>query len=296
MTHDTAPAGRTLPDAMGYLIASSAPLPWWEAVDRAAQLLTPGWGSLRGQGPSLGTLALTLYTLAHEGQQLAAEIPVEVVKEALEYEEGPHNREPYQLQQRMEAALQATGQFTSSPDSRERHETPVWRVYRDLVHVQYPEVMTSDWAPGPTSMCLAVQRLQETLSGLDEDRATLLPEAPEPTGPIQITVTGWVRTVRYGGGSAASIPVRCPDCDVLEGGTLLVDGPDASCTCINGHTFTHPKLTGPRIRNALARCVYPDNDTRVPDGLSGSVTVEGEFRVAAASMPEHANPWPASFL
>ncbi|MGI5526821.1 hypothetical protein ACQEVX_05140 [Streptomyces syringium] len=294
MTHDTAPAGRTLPDAMGYLIASTAPQPWREAVARAAQLLTPGWDNLRGQGPSLGTLALTLYTLAHERQQPAADVPVEMVKEALRQEHP--NTEPYQLQQRMEAALKTTGQARPSTGDREWRETPVERIYQDLVHVWYPEEQTSDWAPGPTAMCLAVQRLQEHMAGLDEDRATLLPEAPEPTGPIRITVTGRVRTVRYGGGTAASVPVRCPHCDALEGGTLLVDGPEATYTCANDHTLPHPQLGGPHIRNALARCFDPDTDTRVPAGASGNITVEGEFRVASSSMPEHADPWPASFL
>ncbi|WP_116211621.1 hypothetical protein [Streptomyces olivoreticuli] len=293
MTHDTEPTGRTLPDAMGYLVASSAPQPWREAVARAAQLLTPGWDNLRGQGSLLGTLALALYTLAHERQQPPADVPVEVVKEALEHQEQPHTPEPYELQQRMKDALTATGQVRSGPDL---HETPVWRVYRGLVHVWHPEVETSDWEPGPSEMSCAVQRLRELMAGLDADRAMLLPEAPEPTGPIRITVTSWVRTVRYGGASAASISVRCPTCNALEGGTLLVDGPDATCTCANGHTFTQPTLSGPHIRNALAQCVYPEGDTRVPGGASGSVTVQGEFRVASSSMPEHADPWPAWFV
>ncbi|MEU5428482.1 hypothetical protein AB0H73_23245 [Streptomyces olivoreticuli] len=295
MTHDSEPTRRTLPDAMGYLVASSAPQPWREAVARAAQLLTPGWDDLRGQGSMLGTLALALYTLAHERQQTAVDVPVEVVKEALEEQEHPHTPEPCRLQQRMKDALTATGQYRWGPDLQ-FDGTAVWRVYRDLVHDWSPEEETSDSEPGPTDLCRAVHRLQELLAGLDADRATLLPEAPEPTGPIRITVTGWVRTVRYGGASAASISVRCPTCNALEGGTLLVDGPDATCTCANGHTFTQPTLSGPHIRNALAQCVYPEGDTRVPGGASGSITVQGEFRVASSSMPEHADPWPAWFV
>ncbi|MEU1310969.1 hypothetical protein ABZ419_19045 [Streptomyces cinnamoneus] len=292
MTHGTERTGRTLPDAMGYLVASTAPQPWRESVARVAQFLTPGWDDLRGQGSQLGTLATTLYIRAYERQQPAAEVPVEVVKEALEYEEHPHNKEPYQLQQRMDAALKTTGQFRSSPDSREWHETPVCRVYRDLIHVWYPEEMTSAWAPGPTEMYLAVYRLQEALAQLDEDRATLLPEAPEPTGAIRITVTGWVRNVRYGGASGASIPINRDHCDAMDDGTLTADGPDATYTCANGHTRTRHNLSAPRIRHALSLCFDPE-DSRVAEGLLGDHHSGGRLQ---GGVLEHAYPMLARFL
>ncbi|MEU5431111.1 hypothetical protein AB0H73_36660 [Streptomyces olivoreticuli] len=273
---------------MGYLVASTAPQPWRESVARAAQFLTSEWDSLRNPH-LLGTLALTLYTLSHERQQPAGEIPVAAVKEILHHEEHPYSGEPHILRQRIEDTLKAEGHRVSEPTW---YASPVWRIYRDLVDVWEPDEPTSDMVPGPTAMRLAVKELQVHLAELDDGRAALLPSAPEPTGPVSITVTGWVRVVQYGIGSAASIPVRCEECEAMEGGTLTADGPDATYTCVNGHVLNHHQLTAARVRQALTFCLDPtDTDPRnVSPSFSGTITVEGTFRVASSSMSEDADP------
>ncbi|MCC9309277.1 hypothetical protein LN042_19670 [Kitasatospora sp. RB6PN24] len=281
----------SLASAMGLLMNTDAPPQWTAAVTRAAQLLAPDWDQQPSR-PALGTLALALYTLASERQETPTEIPLDVLRGALDHQpvDGPDefSREPAMLQKRIETVLKAEGHVAY--EGFQPRESALWRLFRDLRHQWEPDEPMSDMPPGPSAMRDAVARIAESLAGLDDLHAELLPEAPKAVGPVTVTVTGYLRLVSYSGASGSSVPLRCSQCAAAEGNIVHVDGPDVTLICPSGHQFSSWQLSAAQVRSALRLCLPQGSDAPVSADIEGTVTVHGEFSVGRSDMPEGFNP------
>jgi hypothetical protein len=279
------PEGQELSDAMGYLLASSAPSRWGESVRRAARLVAPTW---TGSTVDLATLALVLYVLAREDGR--TEVLLDAAREAVSGS-GP-SAEPVSLRARIEASLVAEGHLRHDAALRST-TSPLWRIYQALARRWEPSgEPVSDLSPGPSDLRHAAERLAGTLRGVTDDQFAELPDAPQATGPLEIRVEGGISLVYQSAGVGALMPLRCPDCGPRTGGVLRVDGPDVTYTCPDCDlASTHRDLSAAHVRTALSCTIETASSTPTPAaGIQGVIQVRGDLVVCEAEMPSSVSP------
>ncbi|MGW3077841.1 hypothetical protein [Kitasatospora sp. NPDC001132] len=279
-----------LPTAMGLLCWSTAPAAWRDAVARAARLLGPGWE----QAPDrdrLGVLALLFYVEADERAVTVGEVPLDAVRSALVVD---GRGLAWHLEGHIQRVLDGQGHSPYRDprrSERDREESPLWRIQHRLIHVQMPDEPTMMVEPRPSRLARQVQPLLDVLAGTIGDAERLLPQAPRPVGPLTVRMDGG-RVYRWTAGmGACAVPVGCTPCGTLPGGTVVVDGPDATYVCPNGHTATQGLLSAPHVRVAVAHGVDDDGQAvpvMLPDGAD--VVWHGDLNVAGPSAGESTDP------
>ncbi|MEU3565771.1 hypothetical protein [Kitasatospora sp. NPDC006786] len=279
-----------LPTAMGLLCWSTAPAAWRDAVARAARLLGPGWE----QAPDrdlLGALALLFYVEADERAVAVGDVPLDAVRSVLAVDERGL---AWQLEARVQRVLRGQGHSPYRDlrrAERDRPESPLWRVQHRLIHVRMPDEPTTMVEPRPSALARQVEPLLALLAGTTETAERQLPEAPRPAGPLTVRMDGG-RVYRWSGGMAVgAVPVACTPCGTLPGGTVLVDGPDATYICVNGHSADRGLLSAPHVRVAVAHGVDDDEQpvpVVLPDGTD--IVWHGDLNVAGAGEAEEIDP------
>jgi hypothetical protein len=240
---DDEPPTRTLPDAVGLLLPTDVPKAWRDAVERAAQLLAPAWRTHRpgAADADLGTLALVVYTLAHERGQTADELSLDVVRTGIA-DRIDFSGEPIGVRVRVNAVLTTAG-HTAAHDA-------LSRLRFRLMDQGEPHDAMLDIDPGPSAMRYAVERIIRTLASTDREPLADHPVF-EATGALRVEVPGRVLIVN----TSAVLPIACPVCDVQSGSTVRVDGSDVTYECVDGHVSSPRflELEAVRVRNAVAR-------------------------------------------
>lgn len=257
---------RTLPDEMAYLLPTTAPDVWRDAVARAAQLLAPSWDE---RPSNLKALSFILLTLSVEREQSPESIPLQAVAEEL----SAQGEEPQELSRRIKAAGTTAGVLGNGygPDTLDT-------LWTDLSSwLEAPGEPMGD-APGhPPALWAAVGRLHEVINGLD---AAIIRQTPVPhpsLGALTISVGRYAQVVS----TDAIQPIKCDTCASCEGGSLRVDGPAVTFVCTEGHTTADHRLEVWRVRNALAHAGVP---------IGAEVAVEGDFLVTSRAYGEQSDP------
>ncbi|MFJ6384633.1 hypothetical protein ACIQI7_32080 [Kitasatospora sp. NPDC092039] len=279
-----------LPTAMGLLCWRAAPAAWRDAVARAARLLGPSWA----QDPDrdrLGVLALLFYALADERAVAVGDVPLEAVRSVLAVDDRGL---AWHLERRIRRILDEQGHSPyrdlRSPQ-RDREESPLWRIQHRLIHVQMPDEPTMMAEPRPSRLAEQVDVLLALLAGTTEAEERLLPEAPLPVGALRVRIDGG-RVYRWSGGMVVgAVPVACTPCGTLPGGTVLVDGPDATYLCANGHTARPGLLSAPHVRVAVAHGLDDDGHRApllLPEGAD--IVWHGDLNIAGPGAAEDIDP------
>lgn len=242
MTTRTVPAPRTLADALGYLTPSSSSELRRQAVQCAGQLLQPSWS---GDSDALATVAFAFYTVAHQDDVAAAEVPVQRVLALLRPGGAPPG-EPG-LRAAAREVLHARGH--ALPWSAERGcWDAIGGIYQRLTFQWEPQEPMGDMPPGPSAMRRTAERLLPQLDGVSDDQVRGHASAPAPTPGRTIQVADRVATVT----ADSVITVRCSTCQDMYGGTVIVDGPQARYLCRERHSTEDRRLEAVRVVAALA--------------------------------------------
>ncbi|MFI9829655.1 hypothetical protein ACIHIX_18420 [Streptomyces sp. NPDC051913] len=255
---------RTLPDDMAYLLPTTAPNVWRDAVTRAAHLLAPSWNE---RPTSLTALSFILLTLSVERRQPPASVPLEAVAEELRTQA----EEPLALSRRIDAAG-ATAGVLGNAHAPGTLDT-LWTNLSSWL-----EVSGDDDAEGhPPAFWAAVGRLHEVIRSLDGADILATPVPLPSPGTWTISVGRYVQVVTTDSIQA----VKCDACASGEGGALRVDGPAVTFVCAQEHTTADHRLGVWHVRNAL---------TRAGMAVGADVAVEGDFLVTSRAHGEQSDP------
>ncbi|MEU1307833.1 hypothetical protein ABZ419_02900 [Streptomyces cinnamoneus] len=262
----------TLPQAMGDLLPTDSPSEWRAAVHRAAQLLAPSWPTAPAERAPVGGLAalgLILYALHLTHDQDPAAVPVRGLRDALD-SRLDIDKEPYDLKKLVVGALREAGhQFCVSDDVMCRVKSRLLRREEPPADVPFG---LGGGVPGPSELRFVAASLKEALSALDEETAAALPPAPEPAGPVSVTVTGQVCVVTEN----SKVPMTCTECQQSEGAKLTVDGDRVTYTCTMGHASISRSLGAEHVRRAI-------------DRAQAAGRVDGPLHVMHADLPADAD-------
>ena len=256
---------RTLSDAMGHLLPTSAPPAWGTAVRHAARLLGPAWEQGAARRSELTALAYVLFAVGHQYGQDPATVSLDTVRTVLG---EPSIEEPQELCAVVDPVIQALYPF----DIANLREDPVRSVWNALKCLAYALEDSGDMPPGPSALNFAARRLRVALADLTDARAQVLPGPPEPAGLLIVHASGTISKMTAHSRGA----VRCSSCDQYKGGALTVDGSDVFFTCSNGHISRDSRVEAWRVRNALDRVGLPTSGTHRLRSLDIASTVELE--------------------
>ncbi|MFC4512234.1 hypothetical protein [Streptomyces ehimensis] len=262
-----------LPQAMGNLLPADSPPAWRTAIHRAAQLLAPTWPTgptERAPVSDLAALGLILYALHLTHDQDPATVPMRALHDTLDGRLDI-NEEPYDIKELIVGALREAGHQSCVADD------VMCRVTSRLLRREEPPADVpfglGGGVPGPSDLRFAAASLKKTLGTLDEETAAVLPLAPEPAGPVSITVTGQVCVVTEN----SKVPVPCPECRQREGAQLAVDGDRVTYTCTTGHASISRSLGTEHVRRAI-------------DRAHAAGRVDGPLHVMHVDLPADADP------
>jgi hypothetical protein len=229
---------RSLPDAMGYLLPSSATSDWSATVHRAAQLAAPYWDQpLPAWGESLkddDLRAMTgiLYTLGVEQGVSPHEVPLDSVREALK--DDVISGEPREPGRRVVNALDALREHGWGE--------AFWKMWVRLKWSFGPDVglMSGDSAgdalPQPSELYQSVTRLRSVVRDLTQEATHHLPPPPEPTGQLGIRTASQPRLAGFGPEAEQYARLILCHCDDPRDNVLHVDGLLVTFEWVSGHT------------------------------------------------------------
>jgi hypothetical protein len=270
---------------MSYSLPSGVPADWRAAVGRAAQLLAPVWTGTGAQAHAdLPVLAVGLYTLAVEQNVAPADVSLTALRDTLAYG-GSLNARIFPA---MEQRGQGGGRILDSEAS------PLWRLLRGRT-VQTGPMDMGCTPPMPSEIEVACPRLETLLAGLTDDQAEALPPAPAPPGPLELHI----RRRLYVKSRNARVSTRCHICEGADGIRLVVDGPNVTLVCTEGHRTVNGDLTAIQVRYAIS--MLGPRDHTAPDGhlsiLAEGVlpTVDGDLYVSSATLPIDDDPMEWAF-